>query len=231
MPIWSPGMYTLQSYGDRVTTINTQVSYVPQGKGLFPWMTLRDNVELPLKIARTPAAERARRAAEWIRLVELEGFEDRYPRQLSGGMEKRGSLARALIADRPVSLMDEPFGALDAQTKTQMQEWLMQLWADFKKTVVFVTHDVDEAILLADRILLMSNGPRAVIAEMVINTLPADRTRHNMHHDPQFYRIRNHLVDFLVNRSKDLQAKGSAGQFDGYEPVLVCPGLQTPVTQ
>jgi nitrate/nitrite transport system ATP-binding protein len=94
-----------------------------------------------------------------------------------------------------------------------------------------ITHDVDEAILLSDKIMLMSNGPNARIAEIVINTLPKNRKRANLHHDPMYYPMRNHLVDFLVNRSKDLQIKGSAGELDSYQPVLVCPGLHTPITQ
>ena len=160
--------------GQRVHGINTQVSYVPQGKGLFPWMTLRDNIELPLKIAGVGAAERTRRAAEWIRLVELEGFENRFPRQLSGGMEKRGSLARALIADRPVSLMDEPFGPLDAQTRLTLQQHLLKLWETLRNTVVFVTHDLVEAIALSDLIVVFSPRPGRIL-EVVQVPLPRPR--------------------------------------------------------
>ena len=123
-------------------------------------------------------------------------------------------------------LLDEPFGALDALTRGVIQDELLKIVQATRQTVFMITHDVDEAILLADRILLMSNGPNARIAEVVRNTMPRDRTRLTMHHDPQFYRIRNHLVDFLVHRSKLIQqgaADSSAGARGG--PVEVSPGL------
>ena len=168
----SEGLVTCR--GLEVRGINTQISYVPQGKGLFPWMTLRDNIELPLKIAGIGAAERARRADEWIGLVELTGFENSFPRQLSGGMEKRGSLARALIADRPVSLMDEPFGPLDAQTRLTLQQHLLKLWEKLRNTVVFVTHDLVEAIALSDLIVVFSPRPGRIL-EVVKVPLPRPR--------------------------------------------------------
>jgi NitT/TauT family transport system ATP-binding protein len=111
-----------------VDGVNTGVAYVPQGRGLFPWMTLLANIEFPLKIAGVAPAERRRRALEWIERVKLGGFEHKFPRQLSGGMEKRGSLARALITNKPILLMDEPFGPLDAQTRLSLQQQLTQLW-------------------------------------------------------------------------------------------------------
>src|SRR4029077_4716227 len=133
-----------------VDGVNTGVAYVPQGRGLFPWMTLLANIEFPLKIAGIAPAERRRKALEWIERVKLGGFEHKYPRQLSGGMEKRGSLARALITDKPILLMDEPFGPLDAQTPLSLQQELTLLWEDLKSPVIFVTHDVIEAIALSD---------------------------------------------------------------------------------
>ncbi len=172
--IEQPTEGTVTCRGQRVTGINTRISYVPQGKGLFPWMTLRDNIELPLKIAGLGAAERARRADEWLGLVELRGFENHFPRQLSGGMEKRGSLARALIADRPVSLMDEPFGPLDAQTRLTLQQHLLGLWEKLRNTVVFVTHDLVEAIALSDLIVVFSPRPGRIL-EVVKVPLPRPR--------------------------------------------------------
>jgi len=157
-----------------VTGINREVGYVPQGRGLFPWMTLLANVEFPLKIAGMPQAERRRKALDWIARVELGGFEHKFPRQLSGGMEKRGSLARALVADKPVLLMDEPFGPLDAQTRQSLQQHLMRLWENLRNTVIFVTHDVVEAIALSDLIVVLSPRPGRVL-ELVRVPLPRPR--------------------------------------------------------
>jgi NitT/TauT family transport system ATP-binding protein len=154
--------------------INTDVAYVPQGRGLFPWMTLLANIELPLKIAGVAAAERRRRALEWIERVRLSGFEEKFPRQLSGGMEKRGSLARALIIGKPILLMDEPFGPLDAQTRLSLQQRLTQLWEEVKSTVVFVTHDVIEAIALSDLVVVLSSRPGRIL-DVVPVSLPRPR--------------------------------------------------------
>jgi nitrate/nitrite transport system ATP-binding protein len=134
-------------------------------------------------------------------------------------MKQRVGIARAFAIEPKMLLLDEPFGALDALTRGTIQDELLRIVQATHQTVFMITHDVDEAILLADKIMLMSNGPRAVIAEVVRNTMPRDRTRLTMHHDPQYYRIRNHLIDFLVTRSKQLQ--GSAGG----KPIEVAPGL------
>jgi nitrate/nitrite transport system ATP-binding protein len=119
-------------------------------------------------------------------------------------------------------LLDEPFGALDALTRGTIQDELLRIVQATHQTVFMITHDVDESILLADKIMLMSNGPRAVIAEIVENTMPRDRTRTDMHHNPQYYKIRNHLVDFLINRSKQFQ--NGATQRPA-QPLVVRPGL------
>jgi ABC-type nitrate/sulfonate/bicarbonate transport system ATPase subunit len=154
--------------------INTDIAYVPQGRGLFPWMTLLANIEFPLKIAGVAAAERRRRALDWIQRVKLGGFEHKFPRQLSGGMEKRGSLARALITGKPILLMDEPFGALDAQTRLSLQQQLTQLWEEVKSTVVFVTHDVIEAIALSDLVVVLSTRPGRILDAVTVS-LPRPR--------------------------------------------------------
>ena len=154
--------------------VNTHVAYVPQGRGLFPWMTLLANIEFPLKIAGVEAAERRRRALEWIDRVKLSGFEEKFPRQLSGGMEKRGSLARALITGKSILLMDEPFGPLDAQTRLSLQQQLTRLWEDVKNTVVFVTHDVIEAIALSDLVVVLSSRPGRIL-DVVPVSLPRPR--------------------------------------------------------
>ena len=134
---------------------------------------------------------------------------------------------RGGAAQPKMLLQDEPFGALDALTRGVIQDELLKICAATRQIVFMITHDVDEAILLADRILLMSNGPRARIAEIVRNTMSRDRTRLNIHHDPQFYRIRNHLVDFLVHRSKLIQ-QGAADEVSARGdavPIEVAPGL------
>ena len=137
-------------------------SVVFQEHGLFPWMTVRRNVEFNLKARGVSAAERRRVSQEFIDLVGLKGFEQRYPHELSGGMRQRVGLARALTTRPKLLLMDEPFGALDAQTRSVMQLELLQIWRAHKSTVLFVTHGVDEAILLADRIVIMSPRPGRV---------------------------------------------------------------------
>jgi NitT/TauT family transport system ATP-binding protein len=181
-----------------VDGVNTGVAYVPQGRGLFPWMTLLANVEFPLKIANVAASERRRRAMEWIERVNLVGFEHKFPRQLSGGMEKRGSLARALIADKPVLLMDEPFGPLDAHTRLTLQQQLTQLWEDVKNTVVFVTHDVIEAIALSDYVVVMSPRPGRIM-DVVKVMLPRPRNVLTVPDCDGFAKLHAHLQRLLFS--------------------------------
>jgi NitT/TauT family transport system ATP-binding protein len=169
-----PSSGAIYCHRQALTGINTGVAYVPQGRGLFPWMTLLANIEFPLKIAGVAAAERRQKALEWIERVKLRGFEHKFPRQLSGGMEKRGSLARALITGKPILLMDEPFGPLDAQTRLSLQQQLTQLWEDVKNTVVFVTHDVIEAIALSDLVVVLSARPGRILDAVTVS-LPRPR--------------------------------------------------------
>jgi nitrate/nitrite transport system ATP-binding protein len=138
-------------------------------------------------------------------MVGLTGSEHKKPAHLSGGMKQRVGIARAFAIQPKMLLLDEPFGALDALTRGVIQDELLAICSATAQTVFMITHDVDEAILLADRILLMSNGPRAGIAEAVANPLPRPRQRHHIHHDARYYGVRNHLVDFLVNRSRRFQ--------------------------
>jgi nitrate/nitrite transport system ATP-binding protein len=214
--------------GREVSGPGLERGVVFQGHALMPWMTVLGNVSFAVR-SRWPQWSRARvdaHCARFIELVGLSGAEHKKPAELSGGMKQRVGIARAFAIEPKMLLLDEPFGALDALTRGVIQDELLKICSATHQTVFMITHDVDEAILLADRILLMSNGPRARIAEVVRNTLPRDRTRLTIHHDPQFYRIRNHLVDFLVHRSRLIQqggadaASGSAGG-----PVEVSPGL------
>ncbi len=151
--------------------------------------------------------------------------------KLSGGMKQRAGIARAFSIEPKMLLLDEPFGALDALTRGVIQDKLLKICAATHQTVFMITHDVDEAILLADKIMLMSNGPDARTAEIVVNPLPRDRRRNTIHKDPQYYPIRNHLVDFLVSRSKEFTERPPAN-YDPRHPPLVTPGLAAaaPVT-
>jgi len=148
--------------GEAVRAINTGVGYVTQESNLYPWMTLRQNVEFPLEIRGVPAAERRERADEYITMVGLEGFEGHYPYQLSGGMQKRGSIIRTMIYEPSVILMDEPFGPLDAQTRMVLQAELLRISRMKEQTILFITHDLTEAIALSDVVVVMSARPGTV---------------------------------------------------------------------
>lgn len=149
--------------------LNCQIGYVTQEDNLLPWRTCLENVLFPLTVQGKLNEETRERAQTLIRTVGLAGWENHYPHELSGGMRKRTSLIRTLVYDPPVILMDEPFGALDAQTRTQLQEDLLRLWNLGKKTIVFVTHDIGEAIALGDRTLVLSRQPSRIAGEHVID--------------------------------------------------------------
>ncbi len=195
-----------------------------QSHALMPWLSVRENIAFAVK-SKWPGwskAEIGSHVQKFIDLVHLQGAEDKKPAQLSGGMKQRVGIARAFAIQPKMLLLDEPFGALDALTRGNIQDELVEIVQQTHQTVFMITHDVDEAILLADKIFLMSNGPQAVIAEIVENTMPKSRSRTTMHHDPQFYSIRNHLIDFLVKRAK---AIASGQEAKPQRPVVVRPGL------
>jgi nitrate/nitrite transport system ATP-binding protein len=196
-----------------------------QGHALMPWLSAKRNVEFAVR-SRWPDAGKARIdeiCQRYLDMVGLTGAEHKKPAELSGGMKQRVGIARAFAIEPKMLLLDEPFGALDALTRGVIQDELLKICAATHQTVFMITHDVDEAILLADKIMLMSNGPRARIAEIVVNTLPRDRSRHTIHKDPQYYPIRNHLVDFLVIRSKGFTEQPPP-DYDPRHPPLVTPG-------
>ncbi len=175
-----------------------------QAHALMPWMTVHGNIAFAVR-SKWPDWSRAQvdqHVQQFIDMVHLQGSENKKPSQLSGGMKQRVGIARAFAIQPKMLLLDEPFGALDALTRGNIQDELVTIVRQTKQTIFMITHDVDEAILLSDKIFLMSNGPRAQLAEIVTNPLPRDRTRATMHHDPKFYEVRNHLIDFLVHRSK-----------------------------
>lgn len=184
-----------------------------QNYSLLPWLSALKNVTFGIK-ARYPDWTREKveeHARDFLAKVGLEGeVVHRKPSQLSGGMRQRVSIARAFANHPKLLLLDEPFGALDALTRGTIQEELLKIWGGTEQTVFMITHDIDEAILLADRILLMTNGPFARVAESVDITIPRPRTRTEIVEHPNYYAIRNHLVQFLGQRSKELAGKQSS---------------------
>ena len=155
-------------HGKRVDGLVPDVGYVTQDSNLLPWMTVDQNIRLPLQIRKMPREKQDELVDKWIDLVGLGRFRNSYPRQLSGGMQKRCSIARTLVYDPPILLMDEPFGALDAMTKAVLQGTLLEIWDHHQKTVLFVTHDLSEAIALSDKVVVMSRHPGKVKATVPI---------------------------------------------------------------
>jgi len=182
-----------------------------QSHALMPWLTVRRNIAFAVE-SRWPDWKRAQVDAHVRRFVDMVGLTaaiDKKPSELSGGMKQRVGIARAFAIQPKMLLLDEPFGALDALTRGTIQDELMGIVRETRQTVFMITHDVDEAILLADRILLMSNGHDTAegyapgrIAEVVANPLPRERTRAGLHHLAGYYELRNHIVDFLVSRAR-----------------------------
>ena len=197
-----------------------------QSHALMPWLTVMGNITFAVS-SRWPDWHRDKvreHSQKYIDLVNLTGAEKKRPAELSGGMKQRVGIARALSIQPKMLLMDEPFSALDALTRGELQIEVLRICAETKQTVFMITHDVDEAILLADKIILMTNGPHAKIAEIVVNTMPRSRTRHDLHKHPHYYRIRNYLIDFLVDRSKAFAS--DSPDYDAKNPPLVRPGME-----
>jgi NitT/TauT family transport system ATP-binding protein len=159
----APSSGRVDIFGSPLTALNRQAGYLFQADALFPWKTALENVAIGLETAGTPTSEARARAQSWLTRVGLGSFGDRYPHMLSGGQRKRVGLAQVLIRDPKILLMDEPFGPLDAQTRQIMGNLLLDLWSADRKAVLFVTHDLEEAIALSDRVVIMSAGPAARI--------------------------------------------------------------------
>ena len=174
--------------------------------GLLPWRTVLGNVQFGMEIAKEDAKGAERRARELIDLVGLSGFEDRHPHELSGGMRQRVGIARALAVRPDVLLMDEPFGALDAQTREIMASELLKIWEVERKTVLFVTHGIDEAVYLADRVIVMSKGPGRIIADMAVD-LPRPRTS-EIRGSSEYIRYREHVSSLLFTETADERRVG-----------------------
>ena len=180
-----PSAGEVRCQGRRIDEVNADIGYLTQHDSLLPWRTVEDNIAVPLEIRAVARSERTARTREMIAQVGLEGFERHYPAQLSGGMRKRAMLARTLIYDPPILLMDEPFGPLDAQLKLALQAELLKLWSARRKTVVFVTHDIVEAITLADRVLVFSARPCRIKLDEPI-AIPRPRDVHEARFHPAF---------------------------------------------
>jgi bicarbonate transport system ATP-binding protein len=173
-----------------------------QSYALLPWKTAYENVYLAVKAVHPekPEAEKKQIVREHLAMVGLEEAASKKPGQLSGGMKQRVSIARALAIRPQVLILDEPFGALDAITKEELQEELLKIWQDHRVTVLMITHDIDEALFLADRIVMMTNGPAATIGEIMTVPFPRPRDRAQVMDDPQYYTLRNQALDFLFGR-------------------------------
>jgi NitT/TauT family transport system ATP-binding protein len=182
--------------GHRVHDVEPGVGFIFQRDALLPWKTVLDNVALPLIFRGSTRTHAYPRASSWVARVGLAGFEHYYPHQLSGGMRKRVSLAQTLVYDPPIVLMDEPFSALDVQTRNLMENELLQLWAEDRKTVVFVTHDLEEAIALSDQVVVMTASPGRVKAVYDID-LPRPRNVTEIRFTPEFGRLYERLWDDL----------------------------------
>ncbi|MGE8704066.1 MAG: ABC transporter ATP-binding protein, partial [Achromobacter sp.] len=189
--------------GRQIAGPSLERGVVFQAHALLPWLTALQNVEFGVR-SRWPAYSREQvrvHSQRYLDMVGLGHAAGKKPCELSGGMKQRVGIARAFAIQPKMLLLDEPFGALDALTRGAIQDELRAIVQETRQTVFMITHDVDEAILLSDRILLMSAGPYARIAESVTVDLPRDRTRASLHHEPRYYDIRNHLVDFLVDKA------------------------------
>lgn len=191
-------------FGSPLTGLNRQAGYLFQAEALFPWKTAAENVAIGLEIAGTPRAQARERAQQWLARVGIGGFGDRYPHMLSGGQRKRVGLVQVLIRDPKILLMDEPFGPLDAQTRQIMGNLLLDLWSADRKAVLFVTHDLEEAIALSDRVVIMSAGPAARIIGNWTVPLPRPRDIGEVKLERAFHELHREIWEAL----KDEVMKG-----------------------
>ena len=193
----APSRGTVQVFGHPLQAINARAGYMFQSESLMPWRTALRNVMAGLEFRGLPEPEARRQAEDWLKRVGLGGFGDRYPHQLSGGMRKRTSLAQTLALDPDIILMDEPFSALDIQTRQLMENEVLDLWAAKKKAVLFITHDLDEAIAMSDRVVVLSAGPAShPIGEFAID-LPRPRDVAEVRTQPRFIELHQAIWDVL----------------------------------
>jgi NitT/TauT family transport system ATP-binding protein len=191
-----PSEGEVEVMGAPVQGIDPRIGYVFQADAVFPWKNVLNNVATGPTFRGQPKAEARKQARDWIARVGLSGFEDRYPHQLSGGMRKRVALAQTFINDPQILLMDEPFSALDVQTRTMMEDELLQLWSSHAASVVFVTHDLEEAISLADRVCVITSGPGTVKGIYTID-LPRPRNVAEIRFEPRFVQLYQQIWEDL----------------------------------
>ena len=201
-----------------------------QSPALLPWLTARDNVQLAVEQVHDGAGrkEQQRIAEKYLGLVGLSEVADCYPDELSAGMRQRVGIARAFALEPKVLLLDEPFSLLDVVTRMELQDELMRLWEAERKTVLMVTHDVDEALLLADRIVLMTNGPAATVGEIAVVPFERPRDRLRISDDPVYDRARDHLLSFLEEQAGAGRAKQRLLEEKQKEPVTVVEFMKSP---
>jgi NitT/TauT family transport system ATP-binding protein len=185
---------------ERVKGPTLDRGFIMQGYALFPWRTVRRNIEYGLEVMRMPRKKRAAVVDEYIELVGLQGFEDHYPNELSGGMRQRVAIARALAYNPKVLLMDEPFAAVDAQTREHLQDELMRIWEKTRKTIIFITHSIEEAVLLGDRVVIMTPNP-GKIKKIVNIDIPRPRTADGMRLNAEYSWTTHYVWELLQNKA------------------------------
>lgn len=192
--------------GKEVTGSKGHISYVPQQPALFPWRTIEDNVILALEVAGVPVKEARVEAKKWLVRAGLGGFETAYPHKLSGGMQQRASFLRGLISQQEVMCLDEPFSALDALTRSDMQHWLLDMWEENKRSVLFITHNIEEALLLSDTVILFSSRPASVLHQVKV-PFPRPR-REEMVEAPAFIALKRELTQFMREEQRKMLEGG-----------------------
>lgn len=191
-----PSAGSVQFDGQLINGQPGHAGYMLQRDHLFPWRTVRDNVVLGLDVLGEDRAESRRRAQTMIPRFGLSGFEDFYPAALSGGMRQRAALMRTMLLERDLLLLDEPFGALDAITRAEMQAWLLEIWAEFRRTVLFITHDVEEAVFLSDRVVVMGGPPGEILASVSIE-IERPREYSDVVTSAEFVRAKHEILDVI----------------------------------
>jgi NitT/TauT family transport system ATP-binding protein len=199
----APSAGSVSVLGSPLNGINTHAGYMFQSESLMPWRTVLGNIRAGLEFRGLGKIDADRESQDWLRRVGLGGFGDRYPHQLSGGMRKRASLAQTLVLDPDIILMDEPFSALDIQTRQLMENELLEIWTSRRKAVLFITHDLDEAIALSDRVLVMSAGPAASVIDNFVIDLPRPRNVAEMRSQPETSRRFSELHDAIWKVLRD----------------------------
>ncbi|WNR43650.1 ABC transporter ATP-binding protein [Paenibacillus roseipurpureus] len=203
--------------GSPITGPNLDRGIVFQQYALFPWKTVLANVEFGLEAKGVPRKERRRIALEFIQLVGLSGFENRYPHEISGGMKQRVAIARSLAYDPEVLLMDEPFAALDAQTRETLQSELLRIWEATKKTIIFITHGIEEAVYLGQRVAVMTSRPGRIKKVLDIPFV-SRRSEEDLRSNPEFVRLRHEVWDLLKDEVSRAQEQEKSKSLDSFDP-------------